>query len=202
MIKGKLIVFEGPDGVGKTRLSKFAANFLHEKDKSSYWMSFPGREEGTLGNLVYKVHHAPLDFDIRTITPAAKQALHIAAHLDAIESKILPLLSSGVNVILDRFWWSTWVYGINSGLDQNTLDKLIKLEQAVWSHNMPSLLFLVKANVPRERDEDFKFWQGLKSTYNDLAALEERLYPIKHIDNNGPIAETTKEVEDSLLKLM
>lgn len=201
-MKGKLIVFEGPDGVGKTTLSKFTADLLNDKGKSSFWMSFPGKEEGTLGNLIYKVHHATLDFNIRTITPTAKQALHIAAHLDTIESSILPLLSDGLNIILDRFWWSTWVYGINSGLAKNILDKLVQVEQALWSQSMPSLLFLVKADAPRERDENFQYWQRLKSSYDDLAASEEKLYPIKQLENNGYLWEAKKEVEKSLFKLM
>jgi dTMP kinase len=60
------------------------------------------------------------------------QTLHVAAHLDAIERKILPALEAGTWVILDRYWWSTWVYGIEQGISSTYLEPVIKAEQARW----------------------------------------------------------------------
>ena len=118
---GRLIVFEGPDGVGKSTLAQALTNRLMAMGLSCEHLSFPGKEEGTIGSLVYDVHHRPAGYGIGAITAASLQALHIAAHLDAIEQRIVPALNEGRWVILDRFWWSTWAYGCAAGVDKATL---------------------------------------------------------------------------------
>jgi dTMP kinase len=82
--QGKLIVFEGPDGVGKSTLSQALAKKLTEVNILCEHLAFPGKEEGTIGRLVYDLHHNPNAFGLHKVTPASLQALHIAAHLDAI----------------------------------------------------------------------------------------------------------------------
>src|SRR5687767_6166927 len=115
---GKLIVFEGPDGVGKTVISAAVTEHLKALGEPTKLLTFPGREPGTLGRLIYDVHHDPAHFGVAALTPASKQALHIAAHLDAIERAIIPTLRAGRHVLLDRFWWSTWVYGTVGGMNK------------------------------------------------------------------------------------
>jgi dTMP kinase len=95
--------------------------------------SFPGDRPGTVGKLVYDLHHSPENFGIKRISSLGLQALHIAAHVDAISEEILPTLISGKWVVLDRFWWSTWVYGKAAGIESNILQSLIHTEQLTWA---------------------------------------------------------------------
>jgi dTMP kinase len=113
---GKLIVFEGADGIGKSSLSKEVMRRLEDLNVASVSLAFPGKDLGTLGHLVYQIHHDPAALGVISVTPLALQTLHVAAHLDAIERRILPALQDGTWVILDRFWWSTWVYGVHQGI--------------------------------------------------------------------------------------
>src|ERR1700677_4477174 len=140
---GQLFVFEGPDGVGKTELSKQFTTLLNGKGIPAQYLSFPGKEDATLGQLVYDLHHDPRSQGVARITPSSMQLMHIAAHLDAIESTILPALHSGVSVVLDRFWWSTRVYGLASGIDRDVLDQMIQIEISAWKEVLPSSIFLV-----------------------------------------------------------
>ena len=117
----RLFVFEGPDGIGKTTLSQRFAEELTLTGEECVWTSFPGREPGTLGRLVYNLHHDPSKHSVERIDPTSVQMLHIAAHFDAIGRVILPTIKSGRSVVMDRFWWSTWVYGVINGADQESL---------------------------------------------------------------------------------
>ncbi|MCL4806402.1 MAG: hypothetical protein KJ062_01190, partial [Thermoanaerobaculia bacterium] len=81
---GRLFVFEGPDGVGKSTVAAEFARRLSE-DRPAVLLSFPGREPGTLGHDVYELHHASARFGVERLSAACLKLLHIAAHLDAID---------------------------------------------------------------------------------------------------------------------
>src|SRR5689334_19509969 len=133
----KLFVFEGPDGCGKTALSRAFAGRLRAVGLEAEWVSFPGREVGTLGKRVYEIHHETSGTAVRPINPTSLQLLHIAAHIDAIETRIIPALKQGRHVVLDRFWWSTFVYGTVNGVHQRSLRRMINIERLHWSGIRP-----------------------------------------------------------------
>jgi hypothetical protein len=56
---GKLIVFEGVDGIGKSSLSKEVTRRLTDSDVAFDSLAFPGNDPGTLGSLIYQLHHDP-----------------------------------------------------------------------------------------------------------------------------------------------
>src|SRR5205807_4875972 len=99
--RGELYVFEGPDNSGKTTLSLGLVEYLRSKGTACDSYAFPGCESGTLGEFVYRLHHDSQSIGIQSVTPTSLQLLHVAAHIDAIESRILPQLESGRSVVLD-----------------------------------------------------------------------------------------------------
>lgn len=46
----------------------------------------------------------------------------------------------GKVVILDRYWWSTCVYGRAAGVSHDVLSKLIQLENLIWKTFLPTIL--------------------------------------------------------------
>jgi dTMP kinase len=192
---GHLVVFEGADGVGKSVLAEQFRSRLSESGFQTELLSFPGKEAGTLGKLVYDLHSHPERFTVSGLTPASLQALHIAAHLDAIERRIIPSVTSGRTVVLDRFWWSTYVYGVVSGVDGEVLHRMIATEKAAWGALKPTILFLIDRNQPL-RPEPFETWSRCRKIYRELFSVERTHYPCESISNEG----TTEEALHGLLK--
>lgn len=189
--RGTLYVFEGPDGVGKTELSRRFAAQLEAAGVPCERLSFPGCDEGTLGKHVYELHHEPGQHGVSSVSPTSLQLLHIAAHVDAIESRILPALRAGRSVVLDRFWWSTKVYGLASGVALRTLNMMIEIELAAWGGVKPTALYLVRRKAPL-RPEPMDHWQRCRELYDTLAKEEGRRYPVRCIDNDGLIEESAR----------
>ena len=184
---GRLIVFEGPDGVGKSTLCLQVVDRLRSDGRRCQYVTFPGREAGTIGSLVYELHHNPSRFFVEGITATSLQALHIAAHLDVIERRIRPALSEGTWVLLDRFWWSTWVYGRASGVSSKTLEAMIEVERCQWRGRNPDVVFLVdRVESPHEGDETRS---RLRAAYRDVLAREADNYPAQLVRNDGSLDE-------------
>lgn len=181
---GKLIVFEGPDGVGKSTIAKAVAETLTRQGVRCRYMSFPGREDGTLGKLVYRLHHDAAHYGVREMSAMARQALHVAAHLDVIERQILPLLRSGETILLDRYWWSTLVYGEADGADGDALCALIEPELRLWKSVAP-IVVLVDRDKPINRDEELGHWKKLRSLYALMAKRERGRSDVVLLRNAG-----------------
>ena len=191
MNQGRLIVFEGPDGVGKSTLSQALAGRLKSMGLTCDHLSFPGREDGTVGHLVYDVHHEPASYGLEAITDISLQALHIAAHLDEIERRILPALQQGRWVVLDRFWWSTWVYGRATSVEISTLDALIQAERLHWLDIKPDALFLIdRSNDEVDRDAR----KPLREGYQALSERERDQHPIHRIQNDGTVEDSLGQI--------
>jgi hypothetical protein len=180
-LAGKLVVFEGSDGAGKTTIMEAVYGTLRAQGIRCERHAFPGAEDGTIGSLVYRLHHEPTKFGIGSITPASLQTLHVAAHVDAIERRIKPSLASGTCILLDRFWWSTWVYGLVAGVPAKSLRALIDFERLVWRPIQPEAVVLVCR--PGAGDP------ALDAEYERLARRERRVVRLIRVENSGSIED-------------
>ncbi len=141
--KGRLFVFEGPDGFGKTTLANELTAQLTRDEVACRLFSFPGREAGSLGALVYTLHHNPKECGVAAVDPTSLQVLHLAAHIDNVHSLVSPCIEAGVSVVLDRFWWSLAAYGAALGADRFILDHAIDIERHLFRAIQPDCIFLV-----------------------------------------------------------
>lgn len=207
-----LIILEGPDGVGKSTIAKAISKLI----PNSEVMAFPGNQSGTLGKLIYDLHHHQIRFDLsEAVSASAMQALHIAAHMDAAERLIMPKLREGVTVILDRYNFSTWVYGTIYGAHPETLSKLIDAEEALWYSmgidDFNTYFVMVDAEEPYEDFErGQQIWESLRykylSLYNSLISgvstggMRESNWcaNIKLVTNNGQLSDAVNAIMDWL----
>jgi thymidylate kinase len=186
---GQLFIFEGPDGTGKTTLSRRLVEWLTSKGQRAIYVSAPGRIEGSLGELVYNLHHQPERYGLR-----AKQLLHVAAHIDALHTTIIPSLEAGDTVVMDRFWWSTFAYGRVSGMDTKSLKLMIDLELHYWSNQHPTAVFLLERSVPARIEHPIATYNRLKEAYKELEACEKTKYPIYPITTSCATEDSLREV--------
>lgn len=199
---GKLIVFEGPDGVGKTTIARGVADALTARGYPCELLSFPGRDSGTLGGLVYEIHHDSLSHAVRNVAPAAMQALHLAAHLDAIERLLLPTLKTERHVLLDRFWWSTWVYGIVGGAKRSVLHHMIAAELAQWGSVVPTAAVVLRRPSPLDREHDLGHWLALREAYDELAHSQRKRHPVLIVENLNTLNEVRDDIVEQLMPLL
>ena len=191
--QGILIVFEGPDGVGKSTLAGKLTIRLREEGVPCMHVAFPGRQPGSLGHLVYDVHHDARSFGLHEVSPTSLQMLHIAAHVDAIERDILPALRAGTWVVLERFWWSTWVYGAAYGVPERSLETMIELEQLHWERFRPDVLFLLERER-RTPDDRSRIEKQILKRYRELADRERLNLHVVPLDNDTSVEDALDAV--------
>jgi len=195
---GHLFVFEGPDDVGKTTLAKLLNDYLRQQGKRTELLAFPGNSMGTLGELVYRFYHNPKAFGVVNVTPIGMQLIVTAAHVDVIESRIKPLIRSGVDVVLDRFWWSTWVYAQIDGVADTFRDRMIDFEMQSWEDIRPTTIFVVLRESPLLEQPQNHHWPEILTLYKQLAQIEGNNAHIQLVTNEGTIQESLKTVISTL----
>lgn len=187
---GKLFVFEGPDGVGKTTLCQEFSDHLSSKGITNQILSFPGQKQGSLGKIIYNIHHSKLDVLTDDIHPTSLQILHLAAHIDQIEQQIKPLLDKGTSVVLDRYWWSLYAYGQLNNVPDDILESIIQIEKQFWGELKPEAIFYI------QRKEAFK----LSKESQQLNARYENLI-LDHSDSNIHIIRNDSTLDEAMQTL-
>src|SRR3989344_9700225 len=124
--KGRLIVIEGIDGAGKTT----QANQIYKefsKNNKAYLTKNP--TDGDIGLLVRRV----LSGEIK-IPPIALQFL-FSADRQVQQIDIINRLKNGEVIIMDRYFWSSIVYGISdlSGYNFDESGDLLLVTQGILS---------------------------------------------------------------------
>lgn len=194
--KGRLFVFEGPDGVGKTTLCKEFSDHLKSKGVTNQVLSFPGQKNGSLGKIIYDIHHLRMDVLTDDIHPASLQILHLAAHIDQIEQQIKPLLNKGISVILDRYWWSLYVYSQISDIPDDIINSIIEIEKRFWGELEPETIFYIRR---KEAFKQSKISQQLNTRYERLM-LHYADNNIHIINNDSSLAAAVKALTHTYSK--
>ena len=101
---GRLVVFEGVEGAGKTTQVRRLASALARANAPVLAVREPGQTpvgEGIRALLLDSVHE---------MTPRTEALLFMASRAELVERTIRPALAAGTTVIADRFFLSTYAY--------------------------------------------------------------------------------------------
>ena len=213
-MNGKLIVFEGVEGGGKTTQIQLLRDWLLDKKQSSKPSSksidlevIVTREPGgtILGKALRELLLAT-NISVEKIAERAELLLYAADRAQHIQALIKPHLESGKIVLCDRFTDSTIAYqGYGRGLDLELIQRLnhiatngLKTDLTLWL-DIDVEIGLNRAKnrgkIDRMEQADIKFHQRVKKGYQDLAKNNPL---IMRIDANLTIEQVQQQIQEIL----
>ena len=213
---GKLIVFEGVEGGGKTTQIQLLRNWLLEQKQSNKLLSkfidlevIVTREPGGT-KLGQALRELLLNTDIseEKIQERAELLLYAADRSQHIENLIKPYLETGAIVLCDRFTDSTISYqGYGRGLDLDLIQKLnhiatggLKSDLTFWL-DIDVEIGLTRAKnrgkIDRMEQANIQFHQRVQQGYQELAKGNPL---IVRIDANLTIDKIQEQIQEVLKK--
>ena len=204
MARGKLIVFEGAEGAGKSTQIRLLAERLAVARISCGTLREPG---GTpVGDSIREI----LLHKAHGITDAAEALLFMASRAELTAREIQPSLAAGKVVLLDRFFLSTYAYQIyGRGLPEAEVRAANRLATGglvpdlTLLLDVPATQGLGRADARGARDRieraDDEFHQRVTSAFRQFADKKwqdshTECGPIKLIDGTGDEITVQKRI--------
>ncbi len=158
--KGKLLVFEGIDGSGKTTLTKKVADMLRSEGKDVLYLQEPGDTEP--GKKLRMYLKGELNLSKEEVLE-----LFLADRRERVEKEILPGLKEGKWIVMDRYYLSTVAYQGAQGFDLK--DLMIKNETIA---PIPDLVIFLDV-APTEALKRLNIRQHDTSVFEKLEFLDK-----------------------------
>jgi dTMP kinase len=194
--KGKFIVFDSLDGAGNSTQVKLLADYLNKIGKRTHITKEP--TSSLIGGLI----KSQLTHDWKS-SPECLQLLFCADRAYHLEKEIIPLLKKGINVISDRYFFSTMAYG---NLEINDLNWLIEINKKFI---LPDLTFFLKVSprvcierIKKDRFEItlFEKEEILRKVWKNYEILAKKFKNVFIINGERPPEEIAKEIREITLK--
>jgi len=192
--QGKFIVIEGLDGSGQSTQAELLRDFLIRKGFEVILTKEP-----TLNSEAGKKIRKILDKELK-LNPEELQELFTRDRKEHLKSLIIPALKEGKIVISDRYFFSTFAYGVADGLD---LDWLIKINNEFL---LPDLTFFLKVRPEiciqriKKRGEGIKLFEKKEKlekvwqTYEILPKRFENVYMIEGEKNKEEVFSQIRNI--------
>ena len=203
---GKFIVFEGPDGSGKTTIIKQVKTLLENKDYDISYYREPG---GT--KISEKIRSIIIDNDNNMMDAKTEALLFASSRAQLVAEKIIPDLKAGKIVICDRFVMSSLLYqglGRSLGIDNVKLINDfatggLKPDLTLFFNiDYKTALERKRANFSPDRleNEDFSFHKTIFDGYLKMADLYKD--EIVKVDARKSIEDLTEDVINIIYTLL
>lgn len=204
-MKGKIIVFEGPEGSGKTTQANRVFKFLKNKYKKVIFLREPGGVK--ISEDIRKIILNPKNKKMCALT---ELLLYEAARAQLVCEKINLLLKKGYIILMDRFYLATTVYqGYGRGIKKQIINYLNKL---VTNNIKPDLTIIydvsrkealkrmkTRKKMDRIEQENDRFHEKIRKGYLN----EGKLIKAKIIRTDGKNTDDVfKETKEILQKVI
>ena len=120
-LQGKFIVFDGPDGAGKSKQSELMSNVLTAAGVETVSCHDPGGTK--IGD---RIRSVLLDHDLSTMDVNCETLLFMASRAQLISEVIQPALDAKRTVLCDRFVTATCAYQGAAGYDPRRVVELAR----------------------------------------------------------------------------
>ena len=208
-LPGKLIVLEGPDGVGRSTQIALLREWL---EASGYAVSSSGLKRSELASV--GIAEAKEGHTLGTLTMALFYAADLA---DRLEHEIIPALRAGFVVLTDRYLYSLIARAQVRGVDPGWLRSLMGFAL------VPDAVYYLRANlehlVPRVLgSRGFDFWEsgmdflGRSDYYESYMEYQRRMlatfealgkeYGFRNVDATRSIREVFVELRDGIAEIV
>lgn len=198
-LAGKFIVFDGPDGCGKsTQLERFA-DHLRSQGQQVLCARDPG---GTaIGD---RIRSVLLEHDLKTMDVRCETFLFMASRAQLVSEVIEPGLADNAVVLCDRFISSTYAYQGAAGYE---LARLLEMGNMAIDDTWPDLTVVFDvsveqafARIDRKRDamesRPRDFHDRVREVFLTLPTIYPK--PVRIVDGGG----SPDEVHARVLELM
>lgn len=182
IVPSSFVVFEGLDNTGKsTQMDRFERAVYAPEGGEPLYDGKPVFTHSPSGgsDLGTKIYGLTEDIDWRKHLPLTRQFLHLAAHCEMYENVIVPKLSKGGAVFLDRNWWSAYAYGWVKGMRESTAsDEFIDLVKMPTQGVSPSVYFLFLEVLKKDKSNNAQVlenYEHLAELHADATVLVPRL---------------------------
>jgi len=201
--RGLFITVEGIEGAGKTTNLAFIRTVLQEAGMSVETTREPG---GT--PFAEEIRELLLRPREETVSIQAELLLMFAARAQHLETKVMPLIKSGVHVLSDRFTDATYAYqGGGRGLPWALIQQL---EQMVQDDFRPDLTLLLCVNpdvgisrarkrgaLDRFEQEKLEFYTRVQNAYMKRVAESPTRFCV--VDAQVPLDIIQPQIREALL---
>ncbi len=109
-LRGKFIVFDGPDGSGKGAQLQRLEAWIQEQGGQVRRTRDPG---GTV--ISDRIRHVLLGYDLSEMDPNCEALLFMASRAQLVAEVVRPALAKGATVLCDRFISATCAYQVAAG---------------------------------------------------------------------------------------
>jgi dTMP kinase len=203
-MKGKLIIFEGGEGSGKTSQIKILANKLRKLGKKVIVTHEPG---GTI--IANKIRQVILHEKKESLTNKAELFLFLASRAQHVEKLLIPALKKGYIILCDRFTGSTLAYQIGARKLPN--EKLIINMDRYAKNDLPEDITIYidvdpYLGIKRKKDtlnkltridqEKIKFHQQVRKYFQKLARQKNWVT----INGNLTLKKNAQEIYEIISK--
>ena len=196
--KGKFIVIEGLDGAGSSTQVIRVANFLKERNKKIHITKEP--TNSLIGGLI----RGQLTGDWKS-SPECLQLLFAADRAHHLDKELIPLLKRGINVISDRYFFSTIAFGSTEIKDKEWLininDRFIIPDLTILVKVSPKIC-IKRIKGSRFQIELFEKEKKLQKTWENYKKLVEEFDNIKIVNGERKVEEISYEIINLIEKVI
>lgn len=198
MAGGRFLVFEGPDGCGKTTQVRLLGDRLAKVGIPHLLVREPGGTQ--VGEAI-----RPLILRGSDMPPRSELLLYLAARAALVEERIRPALADGRLVVADRYFLSSLAYqGYGRGLPVEHVMKAVEFATGGLRADLTILLHVSAADAraraaSREPDRiegaDTAFHERVRLGYAELAAADPSIETV-------PADRGVRAVHRAVLRLL